>query len=150
MSEILFYHLTQTSLEHVLPGLIEKSLAKNWRVIVHCGSKERVEAIDALLWTYREDSFLPHGWIVDGSEAVQPIWLTAEKDNPNKADIRFLVDGAQVDETVSYSRIVYIFDGQDNSAVDHARSRWRFHNAIDGDELTYWQQTLKGGWEKRA
>lgn len=59
--EILFYHLERQSLESALPLLVEKSLERGWRVVVRAGSAERLDAIDTALWTYREDSFLPHG-----------------------------------------------------------------------------------------
>jgi len=150
MSEILFYHLTEKKLEAVLPGLVERSIAREWNVVIHAGSPERIEVLDGLLWTYRDDSFLAHSSIRDGNEALQPVWLTAENDNPNAAQIRFLVDGAEIDEIDSYERVVYMFDGHDNSAVEHARTRWKFHKDQGVGELTYWQQTQNGGWEKKA
>lgn len=150
MSEILFYHLTERTLEQVLPGLVEKSLERNWKVVVHAGSSERLEVLDGVLWTYRDDAFLPHGRERDGTEGLQPVWLTVDEDNPNKASIRFLVDGASVDTTDGYERLVYMFDGHDNASVEHARSRWKFHKDKGGAEQTYWQQKPNGGWEKKA
>lgn len=153
MSEILFYHLTESTLEKALPGLLEKSLSRGWRAVVQAGSREQVEALDAHLWTYREDSFLAHGFAKDGTEAHQPVWLTHETDNPNDAKIRFLTGGAQIDDPSRYDRIVYMFDGHDNSAVQHARTRWKFHKDADGavgHAQTYWQQNANGGWEKKA
>ncbi len=150
MSEILFYHLTENKLEAVLPGLVERSLARDWTVVVQAGSPERVEVLDGVLWTYRDDSFLAHGAARDGTEAMQPVWLTVEEDNPNEAKIRFLVDGAHIEDASSYDRVVYMFDGHDNEAVEHARERWKFHKTQDSNELTYWQQTPTGGWEKKA
>ena len=35
MTEILFYHLQRQPIERVLPGMLEKSLERGWRVIVH-------------------------------------------------------------------------------------------------------------------
>ena len=151
MSEILFYHLTEKTLEAVLPGLVEKSLQRKWNVVVQAGSSERVAALDALFWTFRDESFLPHGCVRDGKEHLQPVWLTVENDNPNSASIRFLIDGADIDDPSPYERIVYMFDGHDNTSVEHARERWKFHK--DGDkehEQTYWQQNSNGGWEKKA
>ena len=60
MTEVLFYHLQDMSLENVLPPLLEKSLERGWRVVVQSTSEERADALDAHLWTYRDDSFLPH------------------------------------------------------------------------------------------
>jgi len=153
MTEILFYHLTEKTLHQVLPGLLDKSLARDWKVTVQLGNEERLEALDTYLWTYRDESFLAHGSTRDGTESLQPIWLTTQDDNPNDAKIRFLSDGAQIDDPSGYDRIVYMFDGHDNEAVEHARARWKFHkdaSQTSGHEQTYWQQNQNGGWEKKA
>ncbi len=153
MTEILFYHLSEQTLEKVLPSLIEKTLTRDWKVVVQLGSQAHVEALDEHLWTYRDESFLAHGCLRNGTESQQPVWLTCEDDNPNDAKIRFLSGGAQIDELSYYDRIVYMFDGHDNDAVEHARTRWKFHKNLadtSGHEQTYWQQNANGGWEKKA
>src|SRR5215475_16049803 len=98
MTEVLFYHLEHQSLERALPALVERTLERNWRAVIEVGSEERVEALDTLLWTYREESFLPHGTRRDGYAEAHPIYLTAGGDNPNGAQVRFLVDGAEIDD----------------------------------------------------
>src|SRR5690606_34994480 len=106
MTEVLFYHLQNQPLEAVLPALLEKCLERDWRVVVEAGSVERCEALDALLWTYGEESFLPHGLWRDADAAQHPILLTAEPDNPNSANVRFLVAGAAAGELGGYLRAV--------------------------------------------
>ncbi len=59
MTEVLFYHLQDMTIENVLPPLLEKSLERGWRVVVQSTSEERTEVLDAHLWTYREDFFCP-------------------------------------------------------------------------------------------
>ncbi len=61
MTEIWFYHLQRQPLEKALPQILEKSLEKGWRAVVQAKSDERLEALDAWLWTYAEASFLAHG-----------------------------------------------------------------------------------------
>ena len=92
MTEVLFYHLQGLTLENVLPPLLEKSLARGWRVVVQATSEERTDALDAHLWTYSDDSFLPHATWRAGDASEQPIVLIAGEDNPNNANVRFLVD----------------------------------------------------------
>ena len=96
MTEVLFYHLQRQPLERVLPQLLERSVERGWRVVVQAGSEERVEALDAHLWTYRDDSFLPHGTAAAGEPAAQPILLTTAEHNPNGATVRFLLDGVPI------------------------------------------------------
>ena len=149
MAEVLFYHLTERPLANALPGLAERSLERGWKVVIQAGSEERLRVLDALLWTYSEESFLPHSMVRDGTEAWQPVWLTLGTDNPNAAQVRFLVDGAECDDLGDYVRAVYIFDGHDHGAVEHARMRWRVEKAA-GHVLPYWQQTSGGGWARKA
>lgn len=148
-TEVYFYHLERYPIERVLPGLLEKTLERGWRAVVQAGSKERLEALDTHLWTYREESFLPHGTAKDGPPALQPVFLTTEETNPSDAQLRFLVDGATIDTFAGYLRVVVIFDGADAEAVQRARTQWKAART-QGCLVTYWQQTESGRFEKRA
>lgn len=149
MTEVLFYHLTEHTLERALPGLLEKSLERGWRAVVQAGSDERLQALDSLLWTYRDESFLAHSMSEDDNAAHQPVFLTTGDANPNGAAIRFLVDGATPSSLEAYERAVYLFDGHDAEAVEQARGRWKAEKAA-GHDITYWQQKPGGGWERKA
>jgi DNA polymerase III subunit chi len=149
MTEVLFYHLQKQPLERVLPELLEKCLERAWRVVVQFGSEERRDALDAHLWTYNDAGFLPHGTAKDGNAEMQPVWLTTEDENPNGATVRFLADGADIGDYAPYQRVVLMFDGNDRDAVDRARGQWSAAKA-GGHDATYWQQTERGRWEKKA
>ncbi|MGE0699958.1 MAG: DNA polymerase III subunit chi [Hyphomicrobiaceae bacterium] len=148
-TEVFFYHLDRHPLERVLPGLLERTLERGWRAIVQVGSRERLEAIDTHLWTWREESFLPHGTAKDGPPELQPVLLTTGEENPNGAGVRFLVDGATLSRFAGYVRVVIIFDGADRLAVEAARGQWKAARA-EGCAVTYWQQTEAGRWERKA
>jgi DNA polymerase III subunit chi len=149
MTEMLFYHLKGQSLEQVLPPLLQKSLERGWRVVVQASSDERVEALDAHLWTWRDDAFLPHGTSRDPDAAEQPIVLTADGVNPNGAAVRFLVDGANLRADASnYQRIVLLFDGDDAEAVEMARMRWN-EAKESGAQVTYWKTDGNGRWHQQ-
>jgi DNA polymerase-3 subunit chi len=119
-----------------------------YRIVLIAGSDERVEHLNQLLWTYDDASFLPHGSARDGNAARQPIFLTKAAANPNHADMLVLVDGARAPELAGYKRVCDMFDGNDESAVEAARQRWR-EAKLAGHALTYWEQT-PSGWVKRG
>lgn len=150
MTELLFYHLQGQSVETVLPTLIEKSLARGWQVIVQASSDERVDALDAHLWTFRDDAFVPHGTYRDKEAPSQPVLLTIHDDNLNGATVRFLVDRAPMPKDIgTYERVVILFDGNDEEQVSDARARWaeaRRQNL----EVTYWQADNEGRWQRKA
>ncbi len=149
MTEVLFYHLQQKPLEQVLPQLLEKCLERGWRCVVQAGSDERVDSLDALLWTFRDDGFLPHGTAREQDAAEMPVVLATGAVNPNDATVRFLVDGATADDLKPYSRAIYLFDGNDPDAVDTARDQWKEAQG-EGFECTYWQQDANGKWQKKG
>jgi DNA polymerase III subunit chi len=151
MTEVLFYHLQDMTLENVLPPLLEKSLERGWRVVVQSTSPERAEALDAHLWTYRDDSFLPHAvWRTGAGDAQdQPIVLAIEEGNPNRANVRFLVDNAALPaDCEAYDRLVLVFNGNDDEALAAARGVWKDCKAR-GFEATYWQADERGRWQRR-
>jgi DNA polymerase III subunit chi len=148
-TEVYFYHLESRTLEQVLPTLLERSLERGWRAAVQAASEERVEALDTLLWTYREDSFLAHGTARDGAPELQPIYLTVDGGNLNGAQVRFLVDGAELEDAGTYARIVFVFDGRDDNAVSQARVAWQKAKA-DGCSVSYWQQDAAGRWQQKS
>jgi DNA polymerase-3 subunit chi len=153
--EIWFYHLQSQSLEQALPSLIEKSLASGWRVVVQARSEERLEALDHLLWTYSDASFLAHGRAVDGDGELQPVYLSTGAETPNGAKVRIFVEGADVAQWLGESpaeagacaRAIVAFDGANEDDLTQARAQWKELKA-QGFALTYWCQSEAGRWEK--
>ena len=148
MTEILFYHLETQPLERVIPVLLERTLERGWRAVVEVGSQERAEALDMVLWTYRDDSFLPHALAGGDTDPLQPLLLTTGPENPNAANVRFFVDRAVPQSGEGYERLVYMFSGHDPDAVTEARVAWKALG--QGNALTYWQQDANGRWVKKG
>lgn len=152
MVETLFYHLERRSLEEVLPGLVEKSLQRGWRAAIKTDSAERSDALDTLLWTYDDQSFLAHAQQGDGDAAAQPVLITVEEGNPNSAEIFFYVGGAMPadwDSLKSLARVVLLFDGKDTEALAQARAAWKEAKTA-GHDVTYWKETPGGKFEKQG
>lgn len=150
MTEIRFYHLTRRTLEEVLPVMLERTVIRDGRrAVVVAGSSERVEDLNAHLWTYNDRVFLPHGSAADGHAALQPVWLTDKDENPNDAHVLFLADGAPSADPGAFDLVCELFAGRDEAAVTAARTRWQAYRDA-GHELTYWQQTEQGSWEQKA
>ncbi len=147
--EVWFYHLEQATLDRVLPELLEKTLARGWRAQVRTGAPERVEHLDGWLWSWKDDSFLPHGTASEPEADRQPILLTTEVGNPNRAQALFILDGAECGPLDDFERCILLFDGRDPAALQEARGRWKAFKT-QGLPISYWQQNDRGGWEKKA
>jgi DNA polymerase-3 subunit chi len=150
MAEVRFYHLSATPIEANLPPMLEMALGRGWRVVVRCGSEAGMAMLDAALWTWRDDAFLPHGTAAAGHAAEQPVYLTLGEENPNKATVLMLVDGARATpgEMAGFERTCVIFDGGDERALATARDDWRAVRAA-GLAAVYWAQE-RGRWVEKA
>jgi DNA polymerase-3 subunit chi len=152
VTEVRFYHLQRARLEEVLPVILDRCHQRGERVLVLAGSTERVEALAALLWTFRPESFLPHGTARDGEAARQPIFLAPAEgdiDNPNNAQVLILSDGARHNGIGAFKLVCELFDGQDEAAVAAARAQWRICREA-GHTVVYFQQAETGKWQETA
>lgn len=154
MVDVSFYHHQTLRIEDTLPTLLERSLARGWRVVVQATSEAQLDALDQRLWSYRPESFLPHGSKRDSSPETQPIYLTCEDDNPNRADVRFFVGGAHIapvlaGEAAPTERAVLLFDGENPDELANARAQWKELRDA-GQTLVYQQQDDSGRWVEKA
>ena len=147
MGEFRFLHLERRRIDQALPDILEEALAAGWRVVVQAASEERVEALSERLWTYSDESFLPHGSARDGEPQAHPVFLTAGDDNPNGAQVRVLLSGvpAAACAVADYARVVLLFDGRDQEAVAEARREWSEAKAA-GAAPSDWREGDDGGW----
>ena len=152
MADVAFYHLERSSLDQVLPKLLEKTLALDKRALVLAPSSARIDELNTLLWTYDAESWMPHASLKDKVEddvlSLQSVWLSVEDNNANNAEFLFLIDGARARQMDSFERCFDVFDGNDQAVVEKARERWKRYSE-EGHNLTYWQQDLNGVWQKK-
>lgn len=148
MTEVRFYHLQTQSLEQALPLILNKALGTGKQILVKLPA-DKIADIDAALWTYTPDSFLPHGTKKDPHPALQPIFLTDTDENVNAAKILITGHGAIPENMDSYDLCCEMLNGHDEAAIATARTRWKSYKD-QGLDITYWQQTQQGGWEQKA
>lgn len=139
-----FYHIEHSSLDAAVAPLIEKCLERQWRVLV-VGHEETLARLDRALWTWRDDSFLPHGRARTDA-AKQPVLLSTEPHAPNGAKVALLLDGSDIGSS-SFERVMVVFDGGDEAARSKARQQYKAA-ADSGGKARYFQQERGGGWKE--
>ena len=144
-----FYHLSRTALEEAAAPLMQKCLEAGWRVLAVSPRPERLAKLDAVLWTFDDNAFLPHGQAdAPGLDAArQPVLLTGKLDNANGAEALVLMDGTEAPVDAPFRRCMVMFEDSDSSTRSKARAQ--FKAAKDAGLTTrYFQQTPKGGWQE--
>jgi len=130
MTRIDFYTLASDS-----PGdrflltcrLVERIRAEGLRVLIHCPDPERARHLDRLLWTYRQDSFLPHG-IVGQSSPPLDLGLTPiliSRDGSPESEDQVLVNLAP-EVPAFFSRFERVCEPLDQEPSVRAAGRERF------------------------
>lgn len=149
MTEIRFYHLQKQTLDQALPQILEKAVSANHRIVARMIDAKEVERMNALLWTYKPDVFLPHGSEKNGYADKQPIWLTHKTENPNNANLLVLTQNVEADDVDGFDLCCEILDGHNDNAIQAARKRWKAYQEA-GHDVTYWHQDDSGKWDKKA
>jgi DNA polymerase-3 subunit chi len=142
-----FYHLATSPVAAVLPRLAERLLAEGGRLLVVSADPAQRDALDAALWSWRADSFLPHGQAGGGADADQPVLIAGDPAPANGARAVALVDGQWRDEALGFERAFHLFD---DGAIAAARAAWRALAGRDGVERRFWKQAEDGRWEQAA
>lgn len=150
MVEHWFYHLEQSALEQVLPDILEKTYAKKWRALIKVGpllgeAQSELKRLDDFLWSYKKDSFLPHGRGDEPMADKQPILLSPDAQNPDGADVVILIGGAEMQDVTSATRCITILNGHDDQDKAVARTRWK-QAKDEGLTVAYWKQDDYGKW----
>lgn len=150
MSEVWFYHLTETPLDMALIGLLPRALERGWRIELRGSGRERMEELDRALWLGPDEGFLPHGLAGGEHDARQPVLLTvAGQEAANTPACLMAVDNAAVsmDEVPAFERACIVFDGNAERELTHARALWLTVRDA-GLVAQYWAQE-KGRWVKK-
>lgn len=149
MTTIQFYHLLSTSRERAVPKLMQKVLGSGARAVMLLDSEAALKAMSDALWSNEADSFIPHGGARDGHDSEQPIYLSLTDTNPNGADILCVLDGSSPASLASYTKVLDVFDGTNETAVTAARARWAKYKT-EGFSLQYIKQQPGGSWKMEA
>lgn len=150
--EIRFYHLTNSPLQRALPALLQKALSGGKRITLVAQDQKALEELDQGLWSWNPESFLPHASLkkVADSADSHPILLTVDAtENANQSDTLILTGQTACEDFSRYELCCKIFNGHDQTAVEHSRALWKQYKDA-GHALTYWQQDERGAWAQKA
>jgi len=121
---------------------------RRWRALVKL-PQDKLSEMDDHLWTFRDDSFLPHGRDTEPMGDWQPILLSSDLESAKGFDAVFLLGGMDVREAEEASRVMVMINGRSEADVTSERRRWKKLKET-GASLSYYQQNSQGRWEKKA
>ena len=120
--------------------LTEKAWQMGHRVFIHTDSNETARHVDDMLWTYRQDSFVPHALLRDRlnvrADDVEPVLIGDGASEP--ADVDVLIN---LTETVPAfasrcERVAEIVDGS-TASKQSGRDRYKKYRAMGIEPVTH-------------
>ena len=148
MSEVFFYHLTQTRLEVALPKILERALSADWSVELRLGMDADVESISDAIWKGPEDSFLPH--CLENNDKLHDYPIVLSKSPLSDVrDCLIVVDQAELqeNEVEKFKRVCFLFDSKNEFELAKVRASWKSLSDA-GVNTVYWAED-QGMWKKK-
>lgn len=122
--------------------LIEKAYRQKHRIYIHTLDEKEAHQLDELLWTYREDSFLPHNLHGEGPTLTPPIQIGVNVTPENHRDIMINLSNTVPDCHTQFARILELVSNE-TSSQEAARERFRFYRAQGFELNTHKLQTIE-------
>ena len=148
MSEVYFYHLTQTRLKVALPKILERALSADWSVELRIGTKAEEEPISDAIWKGPDESFLPH--CLEDNDKLHDYPIVLSKSPLSEVrDCLIVVDLAELqeNEVEKFKRVCLLFDSQNEVELTKARASWKSLSDA-GVNTVYWAED-QGTWKKK-
>jgi DNA polymerase-3 subunit chi len=126
MTQVDFYVLQKGSAGdryRLACRIADKARTAGHRVVVHTRSAEEARHMDRLLWTFQEQSFLPHGLLGEAVPAINPVLIGDAEQAPEEHEV--LINLAMETPTF-FSRFERLAECVDNDDVARSASRERY------------------------
>ncbi|MBA2709270.1 MAG: DNA polymerase III subunit chi [Tatlockia sp.] len=126
-----FYLLADSEVEELklfACRLLEKAYARGHRVFVYCANQLEAESLDELLWTFKDNSFIPHNLQGEGPEPPPPIQIGYQNEPRGFNDILINLHGEIPEFHSRFRRIIEIVANNEN-AKELSRAHYREYRA---------------------
>ena len=121
-------------LQEQLPGgrfklacrIVEKAYRKGHRVYVRTGNSDDTNVLDDLLWTFSQNSFVPHQITTESNSRESPVVIGEHQPVAEGTDVVISVADDPVSDFTEYPRIVEIVGYEDDEKTS-GRNRFRYY-----------------------
>ncbi len=144
--EINFYQCDESLVKSMAP-LMLKILEENKKAFIFSSDAVRTQEIDAGLWSYGKNKFIPHILISDKNFVMerQPILISDKEENSNKADYLVLMEEVSEKFMSEFSRVFYFYDSLN---LDAAKKTAKKYQKLATKFNSYKKEDLK--WVKSS
>ncbi|MBF0470201.1 MAG: DNA polymerase III subunit chi [Gammaproteobacteria bacterium] len=127
MTQIDFYILSSTTPYPFIYRLLEKVYRLRHRCYIQCSDNRLAEEIDAGLWSYRQDSFIPHRRQQgESSDLLTPITIGSNPERQEHDDLLLNLDGAVPPLFSRFRRVAEVITSAEEEKTE-GRARYLYY-----------------------
>jgi len=124
MTEVIFVETSASRMEIRACEIAEENYAQGRKLQIIALDQEQAERLDDLLWTFKPDSFVPHGlWVGSLDEPDQPVVITTRKERVLGMDSLLMMGYSEVDLVSRFSHAVHLVVDTEER-LDSSRRYW--------------------------
>lgn len=116
--------------------LLEKAYLRGHRVFVYCTNQQEAEKLDELLWTFKDNSFIPHNLQGEGPEPPPPIQIGYQDEPRGFNDILINLD-SEIPKFYNRFRRVIEIVANNETAKTLSRAHYREYRANQCELTTH-------------
>jgi len=106
--------------------LIEKAHNRGHRVFVYCNHQQEAEKLDELLWTFKDDSFIPHNLLGEGPEPPPPVQIGFDKEPRGFNDILINMAASIPNFFTRFQRVMELVPASEEAKII-SREHYRYY-----------------------
>ena len=127
-ANIVFIVLTSDVKSRIVCELAEKCYLSDKRVVIYSKQVEECKKIDTLLWTWKQNSFIPHIYIDELSAAHrEPIIVTTKINTLEDYDTLILMDPLPLKDISQFGLVIDFAEKYDSHALAESRERFKIY-----------------------
>jgi len=116
--------------------LLEKAWRHGHRVYVYCGDKQQAEALDELLWTFKDDSFIPHNLQGEGPEPPPAVQIGHSQEPRGYNDILMNLADSIPSFYTRFKRVIELVSN-DEAEKEQSRDHFRQYRSNQCEMRTH-------------
>lgn len=118
--------------------IVEKLYEQGFSVTVFTKDSSQKHTLDRMLWTWKQESFIPHTTEIDpDSDTDEAVLLTEQEDLPVRTDAVVLYDPLPPEKLHKYQLVVDFAEVYDKARLQKSRQRFKQLRDIGEFELEY-------------
>jgi DNA polymerase-3 subunit chi len=124
---VVFYDIAPTDRFAFAAKMAAAAWDKKKKLVLRCHPDE-VERLDTFLWTFKEESFLPHEVWRSGTppkDAEAKILLVTSDECPQPADILLQLAPMSLEVARTFETVIDVVDHQDEGRLAASRARYK-------------------------